>query len=197
MMIRRAALEAVGGYRFKIGHDYDLWLRLSDRFELANLRQPVVLHRLHLGQLTGGALEHQTTAAVAFSWAARQRRALGVDPLTGVPELTPEVLRSLPIDEAKVRSALEHELIARAAILADCGHLADAESLVEHASRTLGPRAEAAFAATLELKCAESLVRRRRRLAAVRHVLLAFKHEPRHTFSLVCDWLAPTFRVPV
>jgi glycosyltransferase involved in cell wall biosynthesis len=48
MMMRRAALEATGGYRdaFRAGQDYDLWLRLSARFEIDNL--PDVLYQWRL-----------------------------------------------------------------------------------------------------------------------------------------------------
>ena len=45
--MRRDAFEAVGGYRFGPGGGYDLWLRLSERFDLANLPQPVVRYRVH------------------------------------------------------------------------------------------------------------------------------------------------------
>jgi hypothetical protein len=194
MMIRRAALEAVGGYRLNSGMDYDLWLRLSDRFELANVPEPMVLHRLHLGQKSSVAIERKTRATFAICCAAHARRALGVDPLAGVEEFTPEVLGRLPIDEAEVRSALGRRLITQAAILADLGHLAEAESLVEEASRSVGPRAAAAFAATTELKRAESLLHKRRPLAVVRHLLLAFKRDPGFALSLMCGWLAS--RVP-
>jgi glycosyltransferase involved in cell wall biosynthesis len=46
VMIRRAALESVGLYReaFLLAQDYDLWLRISERFEVANLSE--VLYRM-------------------------------------------------------------------------------------------------------------------------------------------------------
>jgi glycosyltransferase involved in cell wall biosynthesis len=46
VMIRRAALDEVGLYReaFLLAQDYDLWLRISGRFEVANL--PEVLYRM-------------------------------------------------------------------------------------------------------------------------------------------------------
>jgi glycosyltransferase involved in cell wall biosynthesis len=38
-LIRKEALERVGGYRplFTVAHDYDLWLRIAEHFECANL----------------------------------------------------------------------------------------------------------------------------------------------------------------
>lgn len=43
VMIRRDAYEAVGGYRqeFKFSQDYDLWLRLAQRFELGSVLEPL------------------------------------------------------------------------------------------------------------------------------------------------------------
>jgi glycosyltransferase involved in cell wall biosynthesis len=48
VMMRRAALEAVGPYRpaFRLAQDMDLWLRIAERFRVANL--PDVLYHLRL-----------------------------------------------------------------------------------------------------------------------------------------------------
>jgi hypothetical protein len=192
--MRRAALEAVGGYRFNSSDDYDLWLRLSERFELANLSEPVSLHRLHLSQQSVVILEKDAKGARAVRAAAQVRRSTGVDPLAGARDLTPEIIDGLNIDESELATVFQRELIARAAILADLGHHEEAEKLVEHASRTLGRRAAKAFEATRELKQAEARLHARRPLAAFGHVLLAFIREPRHALSLLTAWLGP--RIP-
>jgi hypothetical protein len=48
VMMRRSALEYVGGYdeNFLYAQDYDLWLRLSKNFKLANIDQPLYCWRL-------------------------------------------------------------------------------------------------------------------------------------------------------
>jgi glycosyltransferase involved in cell wall biosynthesis len=48
-MIRRSAILQVGGYdeTFSTAHDLDLWLKLSEIGQLANLPQPVVKYRIH------------------------------------------------------------------------------------------------------------------------------------------------------
>lgn len=53
-MIRRSALLEVGGYNETMGlaHDLDLWLRLGEIGELANLSKPVVRYRLHNASLS-------------------------------------------------------------------------------------------------------------------------------------------------
>jgi glycosyltransferase involved in cell wall biosynthesis len=47
-MIRRSALEAVGGYRdrFPRCHDYDLWLRMAARYKIANLDAFTLKYRI-------------------------------------------------------------------------------------------------------------------------------------------------------
>ena len=47
-MIRRAALAEVGRYdeRYPRCQDYDLWLRLADRFKVANLASDTIKYRI-------------------------------------------------------------------------------------------------------------------------------------------------------
>jgi hypothetical protein len=192
MTIRRAALEAVGGYRFRYAsEDYDLWLRLSEQFDLATVPEPVILLRLHLGQVSVRRLETQIRDGLVVRAAAHARRAIGVDPLAGIEELSPWLLDALNVEESELRSELASELIARGAILADLGHREEADELVTGAARLLGSRAARAFAATTELKQADALLQSNRRVGAARHVLRAMKREPRHTCRLLAMWLGP------
>lgn len=80
-MIRREALEAIGGYReaFQFSQDTDLWLRLSERFELENL--PEVLFRWRLSPQGVYATRRRVQlryggVALAF---AQERRRFGGD----------------------------------------------------------------------------------------------------------------------
>ncbi|MBV9282778.1 MAG: glycosyltransferase [Chloroflexi bacterium] len=49
LLIRRAALLEVGGYRpeFPVCEDYDLYLRLVERFRLANIAETLYVYRVH------------------------------------------------------------------------------------------------------------------------------------------------------
>jgi hypothetical protein len=51
-MMKRDAFEAAGGYRqqFVAAEDLDLWLRLAERYEMANLEDVVIYLRRHSGQ---------------------------------------------------------------------------------------------------------------------------------------------------
>jgi hypothetical protein len=58
-LVRRSAVLDAGNYRQHgpgaIAEDYDLWLRLAQRYELANLAQPVLKYRRHPGSTTARA----------------------------------------------------------------------------------------------------------------------------------------------
>lgn len=54
VIFRRRAVKAVGHYRpiFKAAQDYDLWLRLSRRYDLANIPIPLLRYRFVAGGIT-------------------------------------------------------------------------------------------------------------------------------------------------
>lgn len=53
MLLRTESVSAVGGYRVNFPHaeDYDLWLRLSLVGDIVNLKQTVLLYRIHEPQI--------------------------------------------------------------------------------------------------------------------------------------------------
>jgi glycosyltransferase involved in cell wall biosynthesis len=57
VMIRRSALDAVGRYdeRYPRCQDYDLWLRMADRFKVANLAEHTLKYRI---SATQGKITH-------------------------------------------------------------------------------------------------------------------------------------------
>jgi len=59
VMIRRKALEELGGYDewFAVAEDYDLWLRLADKYEVRNIDEPLYYFRQHDDSLYGSNLE--------------------------------------------------------------------------------------------------------------------------------------------
>jgi GT2 family glycosyltransferase len=73
--MRREAFEAVGGYRPAVPHaeDLDLWLRISERSQLANLVETVVSYRIHARQSTVTELERQALSVLGarLAWRAR------------------------------------------------------------------------------------------------------------------------------
>ena len=82
VMVRAAALAAVGGYRpaYRAAEDYDLWLRLSERYELANLPDPLLYYRVYPDQVSVRQLDQQVLSVVGARAAARQRMQTGQRP---------------------------------------------------------------------------------------------------------------------
>ena len=102
VMARRAALVAAGGYRaaFIAAEDYDLWLRLSEVADLANLPDVVLSHRLHRATVSIDQVAQQILSEYAAREAARRRRLGEADPTVGWDRVTRERLVGLGLDPA-------------------------------------------------------------------------------------------------
>jgi len=78
MMIRRAAMERLGGYddRYRIALDLDLSLRLAEVGKLANLEAPLLCYREHLRKIGYAHIEEQERTITAMIADAYRRRGL-------------------------------------------------------------------------------------------------------------------------
>lgn len=176
-MIRREALERVGGYRLERAEDYDLWLRIADDWQLANLPDPVLLYRHHANQYSVAHLGRQATGALAARAAAQLRADGQEDPILSDGRITAELLRRLGIDDAAVERAALADGLQWASILAETGSEQEAVELL----RSLEGRAkvgERAFRATMRIRRAKAAVRAGRPLRAVGFVLGALAAQP-------------------
>lgn len=144
IMMRRQAVSAVGGYRecCSPAEDYDLWLRLAERFKVANLAEPLLLYRIHHRQATSHDLGRTATLTLVAQAAARMRRENGFDPLAEVEEITPEILVKMGITEVEVEEATVRTYVSWAGIMllvhdetAASQLLSDAASLAQSALR--------------------------------------------------------------
>jgi len=137
VLVRRAALERVGGYRHHEAEDYDLFLRISERFDVANLDRP--LHRLRrTGTTRVARFEREIVDSVRQCALLSQRRCIeGLDyeadptrrqrPIRGLPladlrwsERRPYARTLHALGEALVDTdrATARRLFARASLLA-------------------------------------------------------------------------------
>ena len=107
-MMRREEAIACGGYRkaFLDADDYDLWLRMSERSQLANLEQPILQYRVHSKQVSIVNSGHQMLCVLAARTAAAFRKQGRPDPLSGVEQITPELLRKLGVAKAEIQHCL-------------------------------------------------------------------------------------------
>jgi hypothetical protein len=75
-LARRHLLLRVGGYRPQLegAEDLDLWLRLSERHQLANLPDVVLDYRIHSGQVSSRHMCRQVLAVSGARLSARLRQ---------------------------------------------------------------------------------------------------------------------------
>jgi glycosyltransferase involved in cell wall biosynthesis len=108
VLILRGAFVRVGGYRvaFTQSDDYDLWLRISEYYQCANLKQVVLKYRIHPQQLTVRNRKEQILCMLAAQASASLRAAGKLDPLDSVKQLTPAVLVGMGVSEARQKASL-------------------------------------------------------------------------------------------
>ena len=108
VMFRRKAFVSVGGYRSIVvdAEDYDLWLRLADHFQLANLEDVILKYRLHPSQVSMRKTAQQTLGILAAQVAASSRRNGLPDPLNSIENVTCEALAAMGVTKARQQNKL-------------------------------------------------------------------------------------------
>ena len=111
VLLRSEAFTIVGGYRaaFAPAEDYDLWIRISERFQCANLAQVVLKYRIHPYQVSMRKKTQQTLCLLAAQASADFRRSGSPDPLNLVEEITPATLASVGVPESTQQIGLSRE----------------------------------------------------------------------------------------
>jgi hypothetical protein len=133
VMMRREVFVAVGGYRplFTDAEDLDLWLRIVERHELANLPEPLLHYRLHEGQVSHAAIAQMALARLGAYALAGQRRAGGAEPAIAEPRIDRTVLAHLGVEAPRIEQAVIDHLVARAVLYRKAGLPAPAEALYQ------------------------------------------------------------------
>jgi hypothetical protein len=123
VLMRKEAFILVGGYRtlFLQAEDYDLWLRIAERFEMANLKQVVFKLRYHPHQLSVRKRTQQTLCYLAARASAQCRKTGQADPLDSAKEITPEVLVGLGVSYATQQLALSSTYLAQIHCMCELG----------------------------------------------------------------------------
>lgn len=108
VLFRREVFGWAGGYRSVAvdAEDYDLWLRVADRFQFANVGTVVLKYRIHPSQVSARKTAQQTLSILAAQCAAEARKRGLPDPLNSVQAITSETLIALGVTEAKQRNKL-------------------------------------------------------------------------------------------
>jgi hypothetical protein len=168
---RREAFEQAHGYRLAEAEDYDLWLRISERWRLASVAEPVREYRHHQGQVSLIRARDQALATLAARVAAERRRAGGEDPLDGVERATPDLLERLGVPADEVARAVAENDVRWATTLAELGDDAAVAELLAAAAGPDSPYTTRQVRARHALGRAAQATRGGRRLHAT--VLLA------------------------
>jgi hypothetical protein len=135
VMIRKDLFEDVGGYRtiFREAEDLDLWLRIAEQHELANIPSDVICYRIHAGQATRQALELQSLCAVAARTAARVRKTGRRDPLETAERIDHETLLGIGATPQEIASAFVRDFAWLAKTMSRAGYAEASEELFAQA----------------------------------------------------------------
>jgi hypothetical protein len=108
VLMRKNVFISVGGYRKVVfgAEDYDLWLRVADYYQLANLETVLLHYRLHPYQVTVSKVKQLAFSTLAARAAAAFRREGIPDPLDSVVEITSTVLCGLGVSEPMQQATL-------------------------------------------------------------------------------------------
>jgi glycosyltransferase involved in cell wall biosynthesis len=90
VMMRREAFLAAGGYRpgLNVAEDYDLWLRMAEITEIANLPERLVRYRVHTDSTTARRPRRQVVGIACVAAAREARRRGQPEPFVrGIPAL--------------------------------------------------------------------------------------------------------------
>jgi hypothetical protein len=99
VLLLKEAFDRAGGYRnaFSPAEDYDLWVRITENFQCANLEDIVLKYRVHSQQVSLRKRKQQTLGILAAQRSAALRREGREDVFSSVDVITPELLTKLGV----------------------------------------------------------------------------------------------------
>jgi hypothetical protein len=104
VVVRRDAVLDAGGYRrpFQTAEDYDMWLRIAERHEVANLPEVIAQYRVHPSQTTTTRLEQQILAGIGSRVSSNLRQLQKDDPFGSTEAVTRESLYRLGVSPGDI-----------------------------------------------------------------------------------------------
>jgi hypothetical protein len=122
-MMRRDTFLASGGYRKSFLHaeDYDLWLRLAESHQLANLPDVLLRYRFHATQIGSIHAEQQAISALGVQLAAKIRREGKPDPMDDGKRITREFLLRMGMNNLQLDQAIAYGHIGHGYTCILCG----------------------------------------------------------------------------
>ncbi len=107
VLMRKEAFVRAGGYRdaFAPAEDYDLWLRITEKFSCANLDDVVLCYRIHPHQVSLRKRRQQTLGILGAQMSAALRRSGEQDIFDSIDVITPDLLTRLGVTESRQERA--------------------------------------------------------------------------------------------
>jgi hypothetical protein len=178
VVFRTDAVRGAGGYRscFVHAEDYDLWLRLSEKYRLANVPERLLGYRVHPDQVTSDNLVEQATSVIAARVVAKIRRAGAEEP--ALPErVDVSFLRKLGVSNDEIAREIASNAITWSGLLAGIGTTASEDALRQATSALSSLADNGAGLALLARREAHLALRAGRPVAAVRAVATAVRRD--------------------
>lgn len=108
VFFRRSVLQEVGGFRkaYRAAEDYDLWLRIMEKFDVANLQTVLLGYRRHEGSISYKNARQQALSCLCARTTAKLRLQGSPDPTSGIDCVTEGVLRDLGVTQEAIDAAI-------------------------------------------------------------------------------------------
>jgi hypothetical protein len=137
VLIRKEVFVQTGGYRaaFVDAEDYDLWLRIAEHCQLANLDEILLKYRVHPAQVTRTKLRQQALSVLAAKALAVSRKHGGTGEPSWQGGVTAAALCALGVDEATQQSTVGAAHLFWIKCLSRWGQNANALELAAEMSR--------------------------------------------------------------
>ena len=181
VLMRTDAVRAVGGYRRVVAdaEDYDLWLRLAERYQIGNLPDVVLRYRRHAAQVSVQRFQRQALSSLAARASAACRKQGMRDFLEEESEISSAVLLRNGIDHLEQMAGVARAYLTSIRSLIDAGEFAAAsERMAELETLPLWDQAEDSLVADCRLLEAYLNWRAGRPLKCVSNLMTAVRTRP-------------------
>lgn len=182
VLILKDAFVRLGGYRrvFVQSDDYDLWLRISEHYKCANLKQKVLNYRIHPQQLSFRSRKDQILCALAAQAAAALRRDGKPDPLSTAREITPGLLAEMGVSEVTQKKELASGYSGYINHMFDAGgYAAVPEATAEMLQVCKGSQIDPRLIVNMHILSARAFWRQRKPISGLLSVARAVRTRPR------------------
>jgi glycosyltransferase involved in cell wall biosynthesis len=141
VFFRRHVFEEAGGFRkaYRAAEDYDLWLRMMEKFDLANLGSIVLGYRRHESSISSKNAKQQAVSALCARITAQLRLQGRPDPTSTMKLITEAVLRDLGVTQDAIDEAIFKNILGLSENAIKCGFCSAAADFVRIAKRYASP----------------------------------------------------------